>query len=447
MELKASKNKNIIHHIRKNSIAEDLGIQAGDLILSLNKVPVEDTIEYSYLEADEYVELEIQHQDGEIVIYEIEKDFDEEIGLEFSNPIIDEVKSCSNKCIFCFIDQLPKGMRETLYIKDDDSRLSFLQGNFITMTNMKDKDIDKLVQYRISPINISVHTTNPELRVRMLKNRFASKINENIEKLASVGIVMNGQIVCIPDVNDKKELERTIRDLVNYYPQMESVAVVPVGLTKFRDGLAPLKLFDKKSSLELIEQIEGYQREFYQQYGTRFVFASDEFYVTAQKALPSSEEYEEYIQLENGVGLIKKLETEIQEELSNLSFNPKCPAQFSKITIATGYSAFDFMSEMAKKIMEKISVEIQVIKIRNDFFGETITVAGLITGGDLIKQLKDIDLGDALFLPRVMFRADEPVFLDDLKIPDIEKALNTSVVVNEINGNDLIRNILEGKSL
>lgn len=445
MELKASKNKNIIHHIRKNSIAEDLGIQAGDLILSLNGVPVEDTIEYSYLEADEYVELEIQHQDGEIVIYEIEKDFDEELGLEFSNPIIDEVKSCSNKCIFCFIDQLPKGMRETLYIKDDDSRLSFLQGNFITMTNMKDKDIDKLVQYRISPINISVHTTNPELRVRMLKNRFASKINENIEKLASVGIVMNGQIVCIPDVNDKKELERTIRDLVNYYPQMESVAVVPVGLTKYRDGLAPLKLFDKESSLELIEQIEGYQKEFYQRYGTRFVFASDEFYVTAQKELPSSEEYEDYIQLENGVGLIKKLESEIKDELSSL--NLKLSGRFSKITIATGYSAFDFMSQMAKEIMKKISVEIQVIKIRNDFFGETITVAGLITGGDLIKQLKDIDLGDALFLPRVMFRADEPVFLDDLKIPDIEKALDTSVVVNEINGKDLIRNILEGKSL
>ncbi|MDO5096147.1 MAG: DUF512 domain-containing protein [Peptostreptococcaceae bacterium] len=445
MELKASKNKNIIHHIRKNSIAEDLGIQAGDLILSLNGVPVEDTIEYSYLEADEYVELEIQHQDGEIVIYEIEKDFDEELGLEFSNPIIDEVKSCSNKCIFCFIDQLPKGMRETLYIKDDDSRLSFLQGNFITMTNMKDRDIDKLVQYRISPINISVHTTNPELRVRMLKNRFASKINENIEKLASVGIVMNGQIVCIPEVNDKKELERTIRDLVQYYPQMESVAVVPVGLTKYRDGLAPLKLFDKESSLELIEQIEGYQKEFYQRYGTRFVFASDEFYVTAQKELPSSEEYEDYIQLENGVGLIKKLESEIKDELSNL--NLKAHGCFSKITIATGYSAFDFMSKMAKEIMKKISVEIQVIKIRNDFFGETITVAGLITGGDLIKQLKDIDLGDALFLPRVMFRADELVFLDDLKIPDIEKALDTSVVVNEINGNDLIRNILEGKSL
>lgn len=444
MELKASKYKNIIHQVTKGSIADDLGIEAGDMIVSLNGVPVEDTIEYSYLEADEYVELEIQHQDGEVVIYEIEKDYDEELGLQFSNPIIDSVKSCSNRCIFCFIDQLPPNMRETLYIKDDDSRLSFLQGNFITMTNMKERDIEKLIKYRISPINISVHTTNPELRVRMLKNRFAGKIMEHIRRLSEVGIVMNAQIVCVPQFNDKEELDRTIRDLSSFYPQMQSVAVVPVGLTKHRENLPDLTLFDEDSANALIDQIEQHQQTLLKQLGTRFVFASDEFYVMANRTLPTQEHYEGYIQLENGVGLMRKFETEVIERLRALPLSTS--KLYRKITIATGHSAFAFMSNIARLIMEKIdNIRIDVRKIRNEFFGETITVAGLITGSDLIAQLSNVDLGDALFLPRVMFRSDELVFLDDLKIQDVEHRLKVPVVVNEICGNDLIDNILGGE--
>ncbi len=441
MELKAVHNQNIIHSVQEGSIAEELGILPGDQILSINDIPIEDIIEYSYLEADEYIELEIRHQDGEVVIYEIEKDFDEQIGLEFSNPIIESVKSCNNKCIFCFIDQLPEGMRETLYIKDDDSRLSFLQGNFITMTNMKDKDIDKMIEYRISPVNISVHTTNPKLRVEMLKNKFAGNILKNIQRLAEANITMNAQIVCIPNINDKEELQRTIDDLAKFYPQMQSVAVVPVGLTKYRENLPALTLFGQDSSQELIEQIESMQQEFLKKIGTRFVFASDEFYVMANREVLQEEEYENYIQLENGVGLMRKFQTEVENKLR--SIQSPIDLQHQKITIATGYSAYEFMKKIAHTIQTKLpSLEIEVVRIDNDFFGRTITVAGLITGQDLVAQLSGRSLGDALFLPRVMFRADELVFLDDYLPQDVEKALDTPIVICEIDGEDLVNRII-----
>lgn len=441
MELKSAKNKNIINNITKGSIAEEVGIKPRDLILSINSVPIEDTIEYSFLESDEYVELEIQHQDGTVVIYEIEKDYDEELGLEFSNPIIDSVKTCNNKCLFCFIDQLPEGMRETLYIKDDDSRLSFLQGNFITMTNMKDKDIDKMVRYRISPVNISVHTTNEALRVKMLSNKFASNINENMKKLANAGIQMNGQIVCIPEINDKTELENTIKDLAELHPNMNSVAVVPVGLTKFRDNLADIKCFDKKSSAQLIDEIEKMQSNYLSRLGTRFVFASDEFYVLAERELPPYEVYEDFTQLENGVGLIRKFENELMDSIETLADDQK--AEGIKITIATGASAYEFMKKMAALVMDTLNISIEVEKINNDFFGHSITVAGLITGQDIVSQLKNKDLGDALFLPRVMFRSDELVLLDDMKLDELEQKIGYPVVVVEINGKDFIDKILD----
>lgn len=443
MELRAVKNENIISKVAEGSIAEELGIEAGDYIISINDVVIEDIIEYNYLEADEYIELEIEHKNGEVVIYEIEKDYDEQLGLEFSNAIIDSVKSCSNKCIFCFIDQLPKGMRETLYIKDDDSRLSFLQGNFITMTNMKDSEIEKIIKYRISPINISVHTTNPDLRTYMLKNKNARKILEHIGRLNEANIIMNGQIVCIPNVNDKEELTKTIFDLSQYYPNMESVAVVPVGITKHREKLAKLDIFNKESATELIEQIERLQEKFLKEIGTRFVFASDEFYVIAEKELPKDEEYEGYIQIENGVGLIRKFSEEIDNELKNIDTKFD---KLVKITIATGKSAFEFMQDIASRIMKKIkNLEINVICIKNNFFGETITVSGLITGSDLIMQLQDIEIGDALFLPRVMFRSDDLIFLDDIRLEELSEKLGVDVIVNEIDGKVLIKNILEVK--
>lgn len=441
MELKVIENKNIISKVKKGSIAEELGVEAGDYIISINDTKIEDVIEYHYLESDDYVELEIKHKNGETVIYEIEKDYDEEIGLEFTNPIIDSVKSCSNKCIFCFIDQLPKGMRETLYIKDDDSRLSFLQGNFITMTNMKDEDIEKIINYRISPINISVHTTNPKLRIYMLKNKNASNILKNIERLNESNIQMNGQIVCIPNINDKEELDRTVEDLSKYYPNMQSVAVVPVGITKHRDKLAKLEIFDEKTSFELIKQVEKLQKKFLKKLGTRFIFASDEFYILAKQTLPQNKEYEGYIQIENGVGLIRKFSEEIDAELKRIDYI-KLKKEI-KITIATGISAFEFMKDIARRIELKINnLKINVVCIMNNFFGNTITVAGLITGKDLVEQLRNVELGEALFLPRVMFRSDELIFLDDIKLDELEKMLNKKVVVNEIIGKDLINNIL-----
>lgn len=442
MELKKADFKNIINGIKEGSIASECGIESGDILISINSQKIEDVIEYQFLEADEYIELEIQHKNGEVVIYDIEKEFDEELGLEFSNPIIDSVRSCTNKCVFCFVDQLPPNMRETLYIKDDDSRLSFLQGNFITMTNMKDSDIEKMIKYRISPVNISVHTTNPELRENMLKNRFAKNLLENIAKLNEAGIEMNAQIVCVPGYNDKLELDRTVRDLSKFNQNMHSIAVVPVGITKYRENLPKLEIFDQESARELISQIEALQEAFLKDLGRRFVFASDEFYIIANKELPPYEKYENFSQIENGVGLIRKFENEVIEALNNRiildSYNN------TNITIATGSSAYEFMKSIARKVMDSIpNVIINVEKIVNNFFGDTITVAGLVTGSDLYEQLKNSDCADIIMIPSVMLRSGEDVFLDDETLDGLASKLSKKIVVSKVDGNDFVDKILE----
>lgn len=441
MELKQSEFKNIINGIKKGSIADECGIKKGDILVSINSQKIEDVIEYQFLEADEYIELEIEHKNGEVVIYDIEKEYDEELGLEFSNPIIDSVKSCTNKCVFCFVDQLPKGMRETLYIKDDDSRLSFLQGNFITMTNMKDSDIDKMIKYRISPVNISVHTTNPELREVMLNNRFAKDILNKIDRLNRAGIQMNGQIVCVPEYNDKLELDRTITELFKFNQNMNNIAVVPIGITRHRENLPKLKIFDKKSANELIDQIEVLQNRFLEKTGRRFVFASDEFYIIADRELPDCEFYEDFSQIENGVGLIRKFEYEVITALDKIDLNVKC--NNVSITIATGSSAYNFMLKISKLVMDKLAVKIKVEKIRNTFFGETITVAGLITGIDLYEQLKDKTCGDIIMIPSVMLRSGEDVFLDDETVEGLSLKLNKKIVVSNVDGNEFVNKILD----
>lgn len=441
MELKQSEFKNIINGIKKGSIADECGIKKGDILVSINSQKIEDVIEYQFLEADEYIELEIEHKNGEVVIYDIEKEYDEELGLEFSNPIIDSVKSCTNKCVFCFVDQLPKGMRETLYIKDDDSRLSFLQGNFITMTNMKDSDIDKMIKYRISPVNISVHTTNPELREVMLNNRFAKDILNKIDRLNRAGIQMNGQIVCVPEYNDKLELDRTITELFKFNQNMNNIAVVPIGITRHRENLPKLKIFDKKSANELIDQIEVLQNRFLEKTGRRFVFASDEFYIIADRELPDCEFYEDFSQIENGVGLIRKFEYEVITALDKIDLNVKC--NNVSITIATGSSAYNFMLKISKIVMDKLAVKIKVEKIRNTFFGETITVAGLITGIDLYEQLKDKTCGDIIMIPSVMLRSGEDVFLDDETVDGLSLKLNKKIVVSNVDGNEFVNKILD----
>ena len=449
MELKKIKDKNIITVVEEGSIAEELDIRPGDVLISVNSEKIEDIIEYKYLTADEYVELEIINSDNETVIYEIEKDIDEDIGIDFENPIIDSVKTCRNKCVFCFVDQLPNNMRETLYIKDDDSRLSFLQGNFITMTNMFDKEIDKMIKYKISPVNISVHTTNRDLRIKMLGNRFAGDILEKMKKLRDADITMNAQVVLVKGLNDEEELKKTVRDLSDLYPQLSSMAIVPLGITRHREGLEKLELFDKQSSGRVIDQIGSIQKELLERLGTRFVFLSDEFYVMAEREIPSSEYYEQFIQLENGVGLIAKLKAEFDDYLKKMDtsdiFSAKADNTVSrKISIATGVSAYGFIKQLSSQLMERFeNLEINVYKINNDFFGNTITVSGLITASDIIAQLKNKDLGECLILPRSMMKQDEDIFLDDLTPNDVESSLGLPVIIADTDGKSFIDAVLK----
>lgn len=442
MEVNVKKSNNVISKVYKGSIAEEVGIEVGDLLISINDQEIHDIIEYKFLMSDEYIELEIQKINGQIYVYEIEKDYDDDLGIEFTNPIIDKAKSCRNKCVFCFIDQLPEGMRETLYFKDDDSRLSFLQGNFVTLTNMSEDDINNIIRYRISPINISVHTTNPELRQKMIHNRFAGKLYETMKRLSDAGIQMNCQIVLCPGYNDKEELTRTISDLEKLYPQVNSVAIVPVGITKHRSHLPNLEIFNESTARETINQINELQKNYLEKIGTRFAFLSDEFYIIANEELLKYDEYEGFIQFENGVGMISKLEREIQDYLESLPND--YITRSKKVSIATGHSAYEFIKDMAKLIMSKFNnVEINVYKIVNNFFGETITVSGLITATDIMEQLKNENLGETLYIPRAMLKADEEIFLDNITLEEIQNKMNIEVVPCENEGIDFIDKILK----
>ena len=442
MEVNVKNTNNVISKVYKDSIADELGIEVGDLLISINGEPIHDIIEYRFLLSDEYLEVEIQKQNREVYIYEIEKDYDDDLGIEFTNPIIDKAKSWRNKCVFCFIDQLPKGMRETLYFKDDDSRLSFLQGNFVTLTNMSEEDINNIIKYRISPINISVHTTNPELRKTMIKNKFAGNLYSIMERLAEAQIQMNCQIVLCPGYNDKEELERTVSDLTKLYPYVNSAAAVPVGITKHREHLPNLEIFNEKTAGETIDQVDKLQKKYLKELGTRFIFLSDEFYIMANRKLLDYDEYEGFIQFENGVGMISKFEREIKDYLENLSEDHK--SKIKKVSIATGHSAYEFMCEMAKCIMEKCpNVQIDVYKIINNFFGDTITVSGLVTATDIIDQLKDKNLGETLYIPRSMLKADEEIFLDNITLENLSDIMGLEVVPCLNEGKDFIDKILK----
>lgn len=442
MEVNVKNINNVISKVYKDSIAQEIGIEVGDLLISINDQPIHDIIEYKFLISDEYLEIEIKKINGEIYIYEIEKEFDEELGIEFTNPIIDQAKSCRNKCVFCFIDQLPKGMRETLYFKDDDSRLSFLQGNFVTLTNMSEDDINNIIKYRISPINISVHTTNPELRQKMISNKFAGKLYSIMQRLADAHIQMNCQIVLCPGYNDKEELTRTISDLAKLYPYVNSAAIVPVGITKHRDHLPNLEIFNAKTASETIDQVHEIHKEYLNKLNTRFAFLSDEFYMIANRELLKYDEYEGFIQFENGVGMISKLEREIHDYLNTL--RKDTITKKKKVSIATGHSAYGFIKDMAKCIMDKFdNVEIEVYKIVNNFFGNTITVSGLITATDIIEQLKDKDLGETLYIPKSMLKADEDIFLDNITLEKLQEIMDIEVVPCLNEGKDFVDKILK----
>ncbi len=431
-----------ITSVKRNSIAEELNICPGDLLVSVNGSKIEDIFDYMYLVENEYIELLIRKANGEEWILEIEKNEDEELGLEFDNGLMDEYKSCRNKCIFCFIDQMPPGMRETLYFKDDDSRLSFLQGNYVTLTNMSYDDIDRIIKYKMSPINISFQAMNPHLRCKMLNNRFAGDILDKAKKLADGGIVMNGQIVLCKGVNDGAELEYSLEVLEGLYPALQSVSVVPVGITKYRQGLYPLEPFGREEAQIVLEQIEKRQIKMKKTYGLNFVYASDEWYIMAGKAIPDDEYYDGYPQLENGVGMIRLFKTEIDAFLKNIEGD----ALKRRFSIATGKLAYDFMCDMVESIKEKFpNTEVEVYPIRNDFFGETITVSGLITGQDLVAQLKGKALGSRLFIPINMLRAGDEVFLDDMTVSEAAEELNTPILPVENTGDAFCRAILYGE--
>ncbi len=444
--------EHVIKEVKSGSIAEELEIEAGDVLLTINGEEIEDIFDYRFLIQDEYLEVLIRKSDGEEWELEIDKDEEEELGLEFENALMSEYRSCCNKCIFCFIDQMPSGMRETLYFKDDDSRLSFLQGNYITLTNMKDKDIDRIIRMHLAPINISVQTTNPELRCKMLNNRFAGEKLKYLQRLYDGNIEMNGQIVCCKGVNDGAELRKSIEDLAKYLPFMRSVSVVPAGITKFRDGLYPLETFTKEEAEEIIDAIEAYQKQYYEEFGLHFIHASDEWYILAERPLPEEERYDGYIQLENGVGMLRLLMDEFEEALDAL-LNSGQYAELKNslnrtLTIATGKLAYPTIQGFAKQLGEALpGVKIRVVPIRNDFFGETITVSGLITGQDLIKQLKERmdkgeDLGDTLQLPSNLLRSGEQVFLDDVSVSQVEEALGLRVITVEPGGKDFVEAVI-----
>lgn len=436
--------KNIITKIVSEGIAEEVGIEVNDVLLSINSNKINDIIDYKFLSADEEIVLEIEKSSGEVWEIEIEKEYGEDLGIEFGGGIMDKAKSCSNKCIFCFIDQLPSGMRESLYFKDDDSRLSFLQGNFVTLTNMKDEDIERIIKYHISPINISVHTTNPDLRVEMLNNRFAGSIFQRMKKLKDAGIVMNAQIVSVPGINNGDELIRTIKDLYTLYPEVSDVAVVPIGITKFRKDLKHVDTYTKEQSVKEIENVEKLQKIYLKEVGTPFVRLSDEFYLVADKEIPNAEFYEDYHQIEDGIGMVRCFRDAIDETLEDLNLDIN-----ESFSIVTGALSYDELVKASEKIKKKNSkVKLDVYKIINNYFGETITVAGLLTGTDIINQLKGIINTKYLIMSNNMFRKgyelaynDEQIMLDDIKIKDIESALNVKVIVVDYTGEDLIEKI------
>lgn len=429
----------IIKDVLPDSIAEELEISAGDKLLAINDQEIEDVFDYHFLANEEYLTVLIEKPDGEQWELEIEKEYEEDLGIEFEQGLMDEYRSCRNKCIFCFIDQMPKDMRETLYFKDDDSRLSFLQGNYVTLTNMSDHDIDRIVRYHLEPINVSFQTTNPELRCKMLHNRFAGEALKKVDRLYEGGITMNGQIVLCKGINDGEELERSIRDLMKYAPQLQSVSVVPVGLSKYRDGLYPLLPFTKEDAKEVLRIIHKWQKKAYEEFGIHFIHGGDEWYILAEEELPEEERYDGYLQLENGVGMLRLLMNEFEEGYESLNGDERD----REVSIATGFLAYPYIQRMADRIMEKYpKSKLHVYGIRNDFFGELITVSGLITGQDLIGQLKGKALGEKLLLPCNMLRIEEQDFLDDVTLQDVKDALQVPVDIVKSSGQDFIDAVL-----
>ncbi len=434
--------KNNIVKVLKNSIAEELELEPGDELISVNNCEIVDYIDYKFQISDDTVLLKIMKKDGELWEFDIEKDYDEDLGIIFENPLMDNIKVCSNNCIFCFIDQMPRGMRKTLYLKDDDTRLSFLYGNFITLTNLSEDEIRRIIRYRISPIKVSVHTTDSDLRKFMMGNDKDVDIIKYLSRLTDAGITVDCQVVLVKDVNDGKVLDKTIRDLSKLHPNLRSVAVVPVGLTNYRDKLFEIKPFDKESATNLVEQVTILQDEMYNRLKTKFVFIADEFYILSGKEFPQYKEYENFDQLENGIGLCRLFEYEIDNYLKKSKFVEEKENKEKEIAIVTGVAAYDLLNSISRKIMKKVNIKLNVEKIVNSFFGEKITVAGLVTGKDIIKHLRSKNYRQIL-IPDCMLNDENGVFLDDLTVEDIERELKAKVNVLKVDGEELVNFIMQ----
>ncbi len=429
----------IVKTVIPGSIAMELGVESGDLLVEINGREVKDIFDYHYLCNEEYLTVVIEKPTGEQWELEIEKEYEEDLGIEFENGLMDDYRSCSNHCIFCFIDQMPPGMRETLYFKDDDSRLSFLQGNYVTLTNMSEADIERIITYKMSPINVSVQTTNPELRVKMLHNKFAGEALKKIDRFVEAGIVMNGQIVLCKGVNDKEELERSLSDLAKYAPVMQSVSVVPVGLSKYREGLYPLEPFTKEEAGETIDIIEKWQKIVYEKHGIHFAQASDEWYLLAEREVPEEQRYDGFLQLENGVGMLRLLDKEFHQALDMAKGSEKK----KNVLVASGKLAAPTIEKLSKEVKAKYpNVHIKVKAIRNDFFGEMITVSGLITGQDLVAQVKEEE-ADVLLIPINMLRSGEETLLDDYTVSQVEEEIKMPIRVVQSGGEDLLLAMIE----
>lgn len=435
MEKMHAKIKSVI----KNSIADEIELEPGDCILKINDTEIKDVLDYRFFTADDFYVLEVLKKDGNREIIEVESGY-EDLGVEFENSLMDNAMHCKNKCVFCFIDQLPRGMRKSLYFKDDDARLSFLQGNYITLTNLTENDIERIIKMRISPVNVSVHTTDPDLRRFMLKNKNAGKLYGIMQRFYENKITMNCQIVLCPNINDKENLKKTVYDLAALHPYVHSVSIVPVGRSAHRERLCKLEGFNKESAAEVIKEAQKWQNEFLKEKGSRIIYLSDEFYIMAGEKMPEEEEYEGYAQIENGVGLITSMKREFDFAIKQIE---KCEKK-RHVSIATGEIAYDFIKSLTDTLHEKFeNFSCSVYKIKNNFFGGDVSVTGLICGVDLIEQLKEKDLGEELCISESMLRDGDDVFLDDYTLDEVCEKLNTKIVCVENDGYDFVYKMLD----
>ncbi|MCL6598427.1 MAG: DUF512 domain-containing protein [Alicyclobacillus macrosporangiidus] len=426
-----------IQRIHPGSLAEELELEPGDELLKINGQPIRDIVDLQFALAAEEIELEVKKRDGEIWVLEVEKGYDEGLGVDWEHPTVDRVRLCHNKCVFCFVDQIPSNMRQTLNVRDDDYRLSFLHGNFVTLTNVKDEELERIIRLKMSPLNISVHTTNPELRVRMLANRRSGEILRQIDMLAKGGIEMNTQVVLCPGWNDGDELDRTIRELAPFYPAVRTLSVVPVGLTKHRRGLHKLRPYTPEEARQVIEQVTRWQEHFQETLGVSFVHVADEFYVLADVPVPPARFYDEFAQTENGVGVIRTFLEELEEVW------PRVPRRLQReprrVGVITGVSAQKVIRESLERLSGVPGLVTRVFPIVNDFYGHHVTVTGLITGTDIVQQLQgQVNDLDTLLLPDIMLKDDADVFLDDYTVQRVEEELSLPVTVVPATGSGLL---------